>query len=476
LRPSELFIYISSAQPLAAEHFEVQLNSKEDLTLIVGAGLTGLTAAYKLSQAGKKCLLLEKDDRVGGMCRTYLVDGIPFDLGPHLFFHNPDSAAESLMYELLRGEEVLEKKTCHAIYAGGKYWKQPINPFKVLFLPWRHKKDFFLARLSRGEQKQLHRDSLAYSISKTIGYSCYSELYGPTLLKKTHVPAEQLHRHWLHRAGRSIDNHLENSNDIHHFKAILHLLRMLFFPRYYYPVRGFEIFAEKLWQHYEDNGGETLLNCGPIALDMQGKRIVGARVNGRTFSVKDVIWTGPINELNELLGAKDNHVDSVDTLIACLTYKQTKRQQRPFVYVYYPQEDVIFNRLYFPAAIYGDRSPSGREGVCLEINVKSVFENRNDDEVVGRACGDLERLGLFDKSDLRDYRLFREKDCMPIHELDYEAELERTFDKVHQYENLYAVGRKGGYFFCQTPGAVSQGLKVASHILAVREKEAVKKL
>lgn len=448
-----------------------QLEPMEDLTLIVGAGVSGLTAAYRLAQAGEECLVVEKDDYVGGMCRSYVIDGITFDLGPHLFFHNPDSAAESLMYELLEDEEVLLKKTSYAIYAGGKYWKQPIHPLEVPFLPWRHKKDFVLARLSMGKEKRFHRDSLASSLSETIGYSYYCELYGPVLLKKTHVYGEQLHRDWLFRVDRSVDNRREKPKDINHLKAIRHLLQMVFFPRYYYPVRGFSIFAEKLWQRYRDCGGNTILNCGSITLGTQGNRIVRADVNGQTFWVKDLIWTGSVNELNKLLGVKDNRVEYVDTLIVCLTYKQNKRQPRPFVYVYYPQEDVIFNRLYFPTAIYGNRLLSDREGICLEINVQSVFEERSEKDVVDRANSDLEKLGLFNKVDLREYRLFWLKNCMPVHKLDYEMELERAFKEIHQYENLYSVGRKGGYFFCQTPGAISQGLKVTSHILAARKKE-----
>ncbi|MFE6646797.1 FAD-dependent oxidoreductase, partial [Nocardioides sp. NPDC057772] len=38
--------------------------------IVVGAGVTGLTAAWRLAQAGQDVLVLEARDRVGGRLRT----------------------------------------------------------------------------------------------------------------------------------------------------------------------------------------------------------------------------------------------------------------------------------------------------------------------------------------------------------------------------------------------------------------------
>ena len=49
--------------------------------VVIGAGLGGLTAGSILAKRGKKVLVLEQSDRVGGCCSTYEIDGYKFDIG-----------------------------------------------------------------------------------------------------------------------------------------------------------------------------------------------------------------------------------------------------------------------------------------------------------------------------------------------------------------------------------------------------------
>lgn len=49
--------------------------------IVIGAGLTGLTAAIELARAGREVIVLERDDAVGGRVRTDVVDGYLIDRG-----------------------------------------------------------------------------------------------------------------------------------------------------------------------------------------------------------------------------------------------------------------------------------------------------------------------------------------------------------------------------------------------------------
>jgi protoporphyrinogen oxidase len=70
------------------------------MIIIVGAGLAGLSTAYHLS--GVPYRLYEREDEVGGLCRSYRKDGFTFDYTGHLLhFRQPE--IKSLVETLLAG-------------------------------------------------------------------------------------------------------------------------------------------------------------------------------------------------------------------------------------------------------------------------------------------------------------------------------------------------------------------------------------
>src|SRR5512139_1455019 len=59
--------------------------------LIVGAGVSGLSCARALADAGRKALVLDRARGVGGRCATRRLEGQPIDYGP-AFLHGRDPA------------------------------------------------------------------------------------------------------------------------------------------------------------------------------------------------------------------------------------------------------------------------------------------------------------------------------------------------------------------------------------------------
>lgn len=57
-------------------------------TIIVGAGMAGLTAAAYLARENYPVVLLEKNDRIGGLVNTFEYDGFFFDSGPRAFVNS----------------------------------------------------------------------------------------------------------------------------------------------------------------------------------------------------------------------------------------------------------------------------------------------------------------------------------------------------------------------------------------------------
>lgn len=76
--------------------------------VILGAGLTGLSAAYHLKQTGKRILLLEKQEKVGGVIQTVKQDGFQMDLGANTTAITP--LIQSLVKDLGLEKELLKAK------------------------------------------------------------------------------------------------------------------------------------------------------------------------------------------------------------------------------------------------------------------------------------------------------------------------------------------------------------------------------
>jgi len=57
-------------------------------TIIVGTGMAGLTAAAYLAKEKQDVLLLDKNDRIGGLLNTFEQDGFYFDAGPRAFVNS----------------------------------------------------------------------------------------------------------------------------------------------------------------------------------------------------------------------------------------------------------------------------------------------------------------------------------------------------------------------------------------------------
>jgi len=71
------------------------------MVLILGAGLTGLSASYHIGH--ESCLILEKNNYVGGHIYSDIVKGFTWDEGPHLSFTN-NEYVKNLFAESLDGD------------------------------------------------------------------------------------------------------------------------------------------------------------------------------------------------------------------------------------------------------------------------------------------------------------------------------------------------------------------------------------
>jgi UDP-galactopyranose mutase len=90
--------------------------------VVVGAGPTGLSAAYHL---GEDSILIEQNERVGGWCRSIVDNGFTFDFAGHIMFSNEPYVHQ--LYEMLLGDNVHWQDREAWIYSKDVYTRYPFQ-------------------------------------------------------------------------------------------------------------------------------------------------------------------------------------------------------------------------------------------------------------------------------------------------------------------------------------------------------------
>jgi protoporphyrinogen oxidase len=429
----------------------------------VGAGLAGLGAAVTLAEAGRNCLLLEREPEAGGLARSLALDGVTFDYGPHVLFEEQGPGGR-LLLNALSGQPILSRRFAFAVEAGGRQWAFP-NHFDVLRYPWRFKREILAGLFSPRKPRGVGDNAAQGELSAKTGPGLYDLLFRDMLRKKTGLDGETLHRHWLMRPPRTAHGELEPLCPRSRLATLLGVLARLR-RRYLYPANGFGTLPEKLLERYARAGGRTVLDCGPITLERKADRICAVTVRGLRIAVDQVVWTAPMDRLQGALGLSDAPAPRFeDILLVLLTYDCPRPPKRPFVYVYHPDPTIVFNRSSYPASIFREHGPPGREGICLEITPGAVAGNLSMAVLAERAVADVARLGLHPAARLREMRTVRLPSALPVYDLGYEARMTGARQGIRAVENLLSVGRLGGWHFCMSPEATEQGIKAARHLL-----------
>ncbi len=112
------------------------------LTIVIGAGISGLTCAYALKKSGQNVLLLEASARPGGMIQSVAENGYLFELGPQSF--SGTETIFKLCDELGISGELVEAPhgAPRYILIDGKLVRVPFSPGAFLstqLLGWRTK-------------------------------------------------------------------------------------------------------------------------------------------------------------------------------------------------------------------------------------------------------------------------------------------------------------------------------------------------
>lgn len=244
---------------------------------IVGAGFTGLTAAYLLARQGKSVCVIESDKAPGGLAGTFeFDDGVKVEKFYHHWFNN-DLYVPALVKELgLEGDVVL-LPTRTGMYFNGRIWRlsTPLDllRFKALSFIDRIRLGMLVLQVRRVKDwKTIEHLSIREWLEPLCGNSVYRVVWEPLITSKFSVFAEAVNAVWMWKklVLRGGTRNAKGGEELAYFKG------------------GFGRLAEALVGAIKQAGGEVTFGCRVTGVQAKHGRLVSidtdaGRVQGSQF-------------------------------------------------------------------------------------------------------------------------------------------------------------------------------------------------
>ncbi len=363
-------------------------------TLIIGAGPAGLSAAY---HCPGDSLLIEKEARVGGLCRSIYDRGFVFDYAGHIFFTSDPYISDVLSPMLLGGNVHWQYREAW-VYSKGAYTRYPFQA-STYGLPAQVVKECILGAVEAARNYQPDRSPRNFGefIQAKWGAGIGEHFMVPYNRKLWTVPLEEMSWDWLN--GRVPQPNLEEIID-----GALQPQPKPMGPnaRFGYPLRGgFEALMRGWLKHLDKS--RVWLNTEVMAIDPAARQAVLS--DGREVRYEHLISTVPLPELLKLLPRLPADVQQAASQlravsIRCVNLGIARPDLSDKHWIYYPEETPVFHRLFIQSNASPHVTPAGCSSLTAEISYSPAKPLPDRGEaLIRRVVEDCRAAGILRPSD-----------------------------------------------------------------------------
>jgi len=446
--------------------------------VIVGGGITGLTAAYTLCKKSFDVTIIEKSDFVGGLAATFTYKNHLLDYGPHNFHtHIPgivDFVKNELKVDLKR-----MKVTSSKLFFMGKFVEYPLKITDAiknlnLKLAFRCFIGYIATRIALKFGAHKDTDSFEGWVKSRFGGYIYDLYFGPYVKKVWGIPGSELDAivarrripepsllSLIIRALTGIKHSSKHSEDPEHIES-------------YYPADGIGVIAERLKDLIKEKGGRVELasDITSVTINADRKKRIDYSKNGaeKYIECDYIINTIPINDFVSILS--DPEIERIKKQAMGLSYRSiillymflSIENVFDAPWIYFNEKDnpeLIFNRMY-EIGNFSRKMIHNKEGViCLEITCYNGDElwNAKDDDLYKTCIKYLEKNNFLDKKNVKEILTKRIKSAYPVFNKGYYKDLKETINVLSGYGDVFSIGRQGLFSYANMDHCIDMGLR-----------------
>jgi protoporphyrinogen oxidase len=427
--------------------------------IVLGTGMAGFGAAYRLHSEGITPVMYDKNDYHGGHTASFRNRGFLFDIGPHISY-TKDARIQKLL-----ADSVDQQFETLQIYLNN-YWRGhwPQHPAQLHLhgLPEdviiKVLTDFVDERHAPERQVKNYADWLLTSFGRS-----FSELFPMQYTRKYHTTtADNLTTDWL---GPRI-----------YRPTLEELLRGVLSPsapqvhyitHFRYPTNGgFVSYLKKFVPLGNLKLNHKLVSINPCTRELKFS-------NGVVTDYDALVSSLPLPELIRMIEGAPSDVLDASRQLACSTCVLVNigvnRQDLSKAHLtYFYDEDICFSRISFPHMLAASNVPSGTGSIQAEVYFSRKYKpfTGSPEDWIDPVIADLRRCGLLRED---DQILFRDAMLLPYANIIFDLDRAAAVKTIHGYLDELGIaycGRYGDWGYLWTDESFKSGELAAERALS----------
>ena len=440
------------------------MRGAEQGVLILGGGLAGLSTAYHL-EGMRPAVLLEQEDRLGGLTRSFRVNGFIFDITGHLL-HLRRPRVRALIDQLLPHQWASVERRSF-IYSHGVYVDYPFQA-NLHGLPREVVRDCLTSFVeaqadpARPAAEDLALGSFHHWAEAMFGRGIAAEFMLPYNRKLWCRDLRDVTADWVSWAvpRPKLEEVVGGALGIKN-------KGLGYNPTFRYPVGGgIEVLPNALAQAL--SGTQVHCRTEVVGIDPESRKVATAQ--GRQWHWDDLVTTLPLPLLARLVkGLPDKLRKSAAGLQATRVLNVNLGIDRPEVtdrhWIYYPEDRFVFYRVGSPSSFCKASVPAGCSSLYVEV-ARLDFTREDVPGLVRRIKEDLVTCGLLRSSDRIVAEQIMEVD--PAYVI-YDEHRRSVVPELLAWlarHGIHSIGRYGRWEYGSMEDAIHQGMETAAALSA----------